>query len=57
MHKLTAAALVAVACIGMIGIQQTVALALRTTPGGATTLITMGIAALGAWALAVLREE
>jgi hypothetical protein len=47
----------ALACTALLGIQQAVALALRQTPGGVTTLITMGMAVLGLWAIAVLREE
>jgi hypothetical protein len=47
----------AVACTALLGIQQTVALLLRQTAGGVTTLITMGMALLGLWAIAVLREE
>jgi len=47
----------ALACTALLGIQQAVALVLRQTPGGVTTLITMGMAALGLWAIAVLREE
>jgi hypothetical protein len=57
MPKLLAAALVAVACTAIVGIQQTVALALQRTTGGVTTVITMGMVALGVWAVAVLREE
>lgn len=56
MRTLIAAGTVALACTALLGIQQTVALALRQTPGGVTTLITLGMAALGLWALAVLRE-
>jgi hypothetical protein len=47
----------ALACTALLGIQQAVALALRQTAGGVTTLITMGLALLGIWAIAVLREE
>jgi hypothetical protein len=47
----------ALACTALLGIQQAVALALHQTPGGVTTLITLGMAALGIWAIAVLREE
>jgi len=47
----------ALACTALLGIQQAVSLVLRQTPGGVTTLITMGMAALGLWAIAVLREE
>ena len=57
MRRLAALSVVAVACVALVGIQQTVALALQRTPGGITTLITMGGAALGIWAIAVLREE
>jgi hypothetical protein len=47
----------ALACTALLGIQQAVALVLRQTAGGVTTLITMGVALLGIWAIAVLREE
>ena len=57
MRRLAAISLVAAACVALVGIQQTVALALQRTPGGITTLITMGAALLGVWAIAVLREE
>lgn len=57
MRKLAAGWIVAAACAALLGIQQTVALALQRTPGGVTTLITMGAAVLGVWAIAVLREE
>lgn len=57
MRTLLAAGTIAVACTALLGIQQTVAVALRQTPGGTTTLITLGIAALGIWAISVLREE
>jgi hypothetical protein len=57
MPKLLAAALVAVACAAVVGLQQTVALALQRTAGGVTTLITMGMIALGVWAVAVLRDQ
>jgi hypothetical protein len=56
-RTLLAAGTIAVACTALLGIQQTVALALQQTPGGTTTLITLGIAALGIWAISVLREE
>ena len=57
MRTLIAAGTVALACTALLGIQHTVALALRETPGGVTTLITLGMAALGLWAIVVLREE
>jgi hypothetical protein len=47
----------ALACTALLGIQQAVAVTLQQTPGGASTLITMGMAALGLWAIVVLREE
>jgi len=56
-RRLATATAVAAACAALLGIQQTVALALQRTPGGATTLITMGVALLGVWAIAVLRDE
>jgi hypothetical protein len=56
-RTLLAAGTIALACTALLGIQQTVAVALRQTPGGATTMITLGIAALGVWAISVLREE
>ena len=56
-RRLAAISVVALACVALVGIQQTVAVALERTPGGITTLITMGIALLGVWAIAVLREE
>jgi hypothetical protein len=52
-----AAGTLAFACTALLGIQQAVAVALRETPGGVPTLITLGMAALGLWAVAVLREE
>jgi hypothetical protein len=52
-----AAGALALACTALLGIQQAVAVALRQTAGGITTLITMGMALLGVWAIAVLREE
>ena len=57
MRTLLAAGTVALACTALLGIQQAVAHALRQTPGGVTTLITLGMAALGLWAITVLREE
>ena len=57
MRKLAALSLAGAACAALVGIQQTVALALQRTPGGVTTLITMGVALLGVWAVAVLRDE
>ena len=57
MRTLLAAGTVALVCTALIGIQQAVALVLRQTPGGVTTLITMGMALLGLWAIVVLREE
>ena len=57
MRTLIVAGTLALACTALLGIQQAVGLALRQTPGGVTTLITMGMAALGLWAIAVLREE
>jgi hypothetical protein len=56
-RTLLAAGTVALVCTALIGIQQAVALVLRQTPGGMTTLITMGLALLGLWAIVVLREE
>jgi hypothetical protein len=56
-RTLLAAGTVALACTALIGIQQAVALVLRQTPGGVTTLITLGMALLGLWAIVVLREE
>ena len=47
----------AVACTALLGIQQAVAVALRQTAGGVTTLIAMGMALLCVWAIAVLRGE
>jgi hypothetical protein len=55
-RTIVAAGTLALACTALLGIQQTVALVLRHTAGGATTLITMGLALLGIWAIAVLRE-
>ena len=57
MRTLLAAGTVALACMALIGIQQAVALVLRQTPGGVTTLITLGMGLLGVWAIVVLREE
>ena len=57
MRTLIATVILALTCTALLGIQQAVALALRQTPGGVTTLITAGMAALGIWAIAVLREE
>jgi hypothetical protein len=56
-RTLIAAGTLGLTCTALLGIQQAVALALHRTPGGATTLITAGMAALGIWAIAVLREE
>jgi hypothetical protein len=56
-RTLLVAGALALACTALLGIQEAVAVALRQTPGGAATLITMGMAALGLWAIAVLREE
>jgi hypothetical protein len=56
-RTLLVAGTLALACTALLGIQQAVALVLRQTAGGVTTLITMGIALLGIWAIAVLREE
>ena len=57
MQRLLATGAVALACTALLGVQQAVALVLRQTTGGVTTLITMGMALLGLWAIAVLREE
>jgi hypothetical protein len=54
---LLVAGAVALACSALLGIQQAVAVALRQATGGVTTLITMGLALLGLWAIAVLRER
>ena len=51
------AGILALVCTALLGIQQAVAVVLRQTAGGVTTLITMGLALLGLWAVAVLREE
>jgi hypothetical protein len=56
-RTLLAAGTLALTCTALLGIQQAVAQALRQTPGGVTTLITLGLAALGLWAITVLREE
>jgi hypothetical protein len=56
-RTLLVAGTLALACTALLGIQHAVALALRQAPGGASTLITMGMAVLGLWAIAVLREE
>jgi hypothetical protein len=56
-RTLVVAGILALACTALLGLQEAVALALRRTPGGVTTLITMGMAALALWAIAVLREE
>jgi hypothetical protein len=56
-RTLLVAGTLALACTALLGIQQAVALVLRQTAGGVTTLITTGIALLGIWAIAVLREE
>jgi hypothetical protein len=55
-RTLLAAGTLALACTALLGIEQTVAVALRQTPGGVTTLITLGMAVLGVWAIVVLRE-
>lgn len=57
MRTLLVAGALALACTALLGIQQAVAVALRETPGGVTTVITLGIAVLGVWAISVLREE
>ena len=57
MRTLLVAGALALACTALLGIQQAVAVALRQTPGGVTTVITIGIAVLGVWAISVLREE
>jgi hypothetical protein len=56
-RTLIAAGTVALACTALLGIQHAVALVLRQAAGGVTTIITLGMAALGLWAIAVLREE
>ena len=57
MRTLLVAGALALACTALLGIQQAVVVALRQTPGGVTTVITLGIAVLGVWAISVLREE
>ncbi len=57
MRTLLVAATLALACTALVGIQQAVALLLSRNAGGTTTIVTMGLAALGLWAIAVLREE
>ncbi len=57
MRTLIAAGAVALACTALLGLQEAVALALRHARGGTTTLVTAGLALLGVWAVAVLREE
>ena len=57
MRTFLVAGALALACTALLGIQQAVAVALRQTPGGVTTVITLGIAVLGVWAISVLREE
>ena len=56
-RTLIAAGTVALACTALLGIQHAVAIVLCQTAGGVTTVITLGMAALGLWAIAVLREE
>jgi hypothetical protein len=56
-RTLLAAGTVALACSALLGIQRAVAITLGQSAGGVTTLITLGMAALGLWAIAVLREE
>jgi hypothetical protein len=56
-RTIVVAGTLALACSALLGIQQAVALVLRQTAGGVTTLITMGMALLCVWAIAVLREE
>jgi hypothetical protein len=56
-RTIVVAGTLALACTALLGIQQAVALVLRQTAGGVTTLITMGMALLCIWAIAVLREE
>ena len=57
MRTLIVAGTLALACTALLGIQQAVVLVLREAAGGVTTLITMGMALLCVWAIAVLREE
>jgi uncharacterized membrane protein YqaE (UPF0057 family) len=52
-----AAAVLALGCAAVLGIQEAVAVLLRQGEGGTTTVITMGLLLLGLWAVAVLREE
>src|SRR4051812_19022638 len=54
---MVAAGVLALACAALLGIQETVAVVLRQGAGGTTTVITTGLALLGLWAVAVLREE
>jgi hypothetical protein len=56
-RTLIVAGTLALACTALLGIQEAVVLVLRETAGGVTTLITMGMALLCVWAIAVLREE
>jgi hypothetical protein len=56
-RTIVVAGILALACTALLGLQQAVALVLRQTAGGVTTLITMGMALLCVWAIAVLREE
>ncbi|HEV7133156.1 MAG TPA: hypothetical protein VGN27_05440 [Gaiellaceae bacterium] len=56
MRTFATVAAVGAASAALVGIQQTVALALQRAPGGTTTLITMGVALLGVWAIAALRD-
>ncbi len=54
---LVASLLVAGACSVLLGIQAAVTSTLRTPAGGVATVITIGAAVLGLWAIAVFREE
>jgi hypothetical protein len=56
-RTLLAAGTVAIACTALLGLQRAVSLVLHQTPGAVTTLFTLGMAALAAWAIVVLREE
>jgi hypothetical protein len=56
-RTLIVAGTLALACTALLGLQQAVVLVLREAAGGVTTLITMGMAVLCVWAIAVLREE
>jgi hypothetical protein len=56
-RTLLVAGTLGLACTALLGIQQAIAVALDQAPGGTTTLITMGMGALGVWAIVVLREE